>query len=72
MLWVVDKLPTNGEEEEIFTQCIDKHLILVHNKVDNLTETIIKEKHWGDFYYCEIEISGKYNLGIDRLEKLII
>lgn len=71
VLWVVDKLPTNGEEEEIFTQCIDKHLILVHNKVDNLTETIIKEKHWGDFYYCEIEISGKYNLGIDRLEKLI-
>lgn len=71
VLWVVDKNPTNSEKEEIFAQCADKHLILVHNKVDDLTNSILKERHNADFNYYELSISGKYNLGIGQLEALI-
>lgn len=71
VLWVVDKNPTDSEKEEIFAQCADKHLILVHNKVDDLTNSIPKERHNADFNYYELSISGKYNLGIGQLEALI-
>ena len=69
VLWVVDQEPTEAEKEEIITQCTDKQLILVRNKVDDLPETTptLSENQT----YHEIAISGKYNLGIDRLENLI-
>ena len=76
VLWVVDNEPTESEKKEILAQCVDKHLILVHNKVDDLTEPTNKQSHAATshdstYTYHEIAISGKYNLGINQLETLI-
>ena len=76
VLWVVDNEPTESEKKEILAQCVDKHLILVHNKVDDLTEPTNKQSHAATsddsiYTYHEIAISGKYNLGINQLEALI-
>ena len=76
VLWVVDNEPTESEKKEIIAQCTDKHLILVHNKVDDLTEPTNQQNHTATshdstYTYHEIAISGKYNLGINQLEALI-
>ena len=76
VLWVVDNEPTESEKKEIIAQCTDKHLILVHNKVDDLTEPTNQQNHTATshdstYTYHEIAISGKYNLGINQLEVLI-
>lgn len=76
VLWVVDNEPTESEKKEILAQCADKHLILVHNKVDDLTEPTNQQNHTATshnsiYTYHEISISGKYNLGINQLEALI-
>lgn len=76
VLWVVDNEPTESEKKEILAQCTDKHLILVHNKVDDLTEPTNQQNHATTshnsiYTYHEIAISGKYNLGINQLETLI-
>ncbi|PIK21286.1 tRNA uridine-5-carboxymethylaminomethyl(34) synthesis GTPase MnmE [Prevotella intermedia] len=76
VLWVVDNEPTESEKKEILAQCTDKHLILVHNKADDLTEPTNQQNHTATshdstYTYHEIAISGKYNLGINQLEALI-
>jgi tRNA modification GTPase trmE len=77
ILWVIDKKPTESEKNEIFNQCADKHLILVHNKVDDLNNSTIQQNNisisnqLNKYTYHEISISGKYNLGINELETLI-
>lgn len=77
ILWVIDAEPTEDEKAEILAQCADKHLILVHNKVDNLSNSSAKmvsmqlPAQQAVFNYHEISISGKYNLGIDQLEDLL-
>ncbi|WP_061869438.1 tRNA uridine-5-carboxymethylaminomethyl(34) synthesis GTPase MnmE [Prevotella intermedia] len=76
VLWVVDNEPTESEKKEILAQCVDKHLILVHNKVDDFTEPTNQQNHAvtshnSIYTYHEISISGKYNLGINQLEALI-
>jgi tRNA modification GTPase trmE len=76
VLWVVDNEPTESEKKEILAQCVDKHLILVHNKVDDFTEPTNQQSHATTshdsiYTYHEIAISGKYNLGINQLEALI-
>ena len=76
VLWVVDNEPTESEKKEILAQCADNHLILVHNKVDDLTEPTNQQNHTATshnsiYTYHEISISGKYNLGINQLEALI-
>lgn len=76
VLWVVDNEPTESEKKEILAQCANKHLILVHNKVDYLTESTNQQNHTATshdstYTYHEIAISGKYNLGINQLEALI-
>ncbi len=76
VLWVVDNEPTESEKKEILAQCVDKHLILVHNKVDDFTEPTNQQNHAATshdstYTYHEIAISGKYNLGINQLEALI-
>ena len=60
-----------------FNQCADKHLILVHNKVDDLNNSTLQQNNisisnqLNKYTYHEISISGKYNLGINELETLI-
>ena len=77
ILWVIDKEPTENEKNEILNQCADKHLILVHNKVDDLNNSTNQQNNisisnqLNKYTYHEISISGKYNLGINELETLI-
>ncbi len=77
ILWVIDKEPTESEKNEILNQCADKHLILVHNKVDDLNNSTLQQNNisisnqLNKYTYHEISISGKYNLGINELETLI-
>ncbi len=77
ILWVIDKEPTESEKNEILNQCADKHLILVHNKVDDLNNSTNQQNNisisnqLNKYTYHEISISGKYNLGINELETLI-
>lgn len=77
VLWVVDKDIDNYDIKEIQSKCSDKKLIVVRNKIDNkdnidkFNSYINNIKSEDKKPYYNIYTSGKYNIGIEDLKKLV-
>lgn len=70
VIWVVDQDISEKDLADMQDRCADKKLIIVHNKVDNLGDTMSPStlSATSTLSYDILPISAKYGLGLDALE----
>lgn len=72
VIWMTDNEPTESEQKEMADKCTEKKLIMVRNKVDNLTSLAPTPQNPSvSSSIYSLSISAKYGLGIQALEEAL-
>ena len=80
VLWLIDAKPSQNELQEMQERCNDKSLIIIHNKIDKISEESTANlfshlspltSHLSSLSSHLLSISAKYGQGLDTLEKAI-
>ena len=70
VLWLIDKTPTNEEQQEMAHLTSDKTLIIVCNKSDK--GVMVTNSSFFILHSSFLEISAKYGVGLDTLRQQLI
>lgn len=72
VLWVVDGEPSPTEIANILSHAADKKLIIVHNKMDIQSPTLLSDKDLNGLSpYGQVQISAKQGKGMDQLQQQV-